>query len=110
MNRLKKIDLNSGGITKVPSCPRSTAAISVQAVAPTENPLIWSRPKNVPNAIESSRKISGAVETIHLIVSIGAILNRGLLQGRIALGRSPRFKSSGLANKKGREFWEQVAN
>src|SRR6266850_3016493 len=32
--------------------------ISVQAVAPIENPAIRSRPRNVPKAIASSRKIS----------------------------------------------------
>ena len=82
-NRLKNTDLNNGGITKFPSSPSSTAATSVQAVAPTENPLNWSRPKNVPIAIESSRKISGAVEMIHLMVSIGAILQPRSAQGRI---------------------------
>ena len=56
-NRLKNIDLNNGGITKFPSCPSSTATTSVQAVAPIENPLNWSRPKNVPSAIATSRKI-----------------------------------------------------
>src|SRR4029077_228015 len=73
-NRLKNIDLNRGGITKFPSCPSNTAATSVQAVAPTENPLNWSRPKNVPSAIARSRKISGAVDMTHLIVFMAAIL------------------------------------
>jgi hypothetical protein len=56
----------------------------VQAVAPIENPLNWSRPTNVPRAIESSRKISGAVEMIHLIVFTGAILKPRRAQAPIA--------------------------
>src|SRR5258708_20308329 len=87
-NRLKKIDLNSAGITKFPSCPSITATISVQAVAPIENPIIRSRPRNVPKAIASSRKISGAVEMTDLIASIGAILQPP--------ARSDRFHSNPL--------------
>jgi hypothetical protein len=93
-NRLKKIDLKNGGITKFPSRPSSTAATSVQAVAPTENPLNWSRPKNVPIAIARSRKISGAVETTHLMVFIGAILEPRMRE------RSDRVHSSPLIQVK----------
>src|ERR1700722_2092138 len=84
-NRLKNIDLNNGGITKLPSCPSSTAATSVQAVAPTENPLIWSRPKNVPTATERSRKNPGAVEMAHLMVFTGEILKPRRAYVQIAL-------------------------
>src|SRR6476469_3271009 len=54
-----------------------TATISVQAVVPIENPAIRIRPSIVPSATARSRKISGAVETIHLMVSIGDLLNLG---------------------------------
>ena len=64
-----------------------TATISVQAVVPIENPAICFRPRIVPSAIASSRKTSGAVETIHLIVSIGALLSPSLPQGRAGAGQ-----------------------
>jgi hypothetical protein len=44
----------------------TTATISVHAVVPIENPRILTRPRMVPSAIDSSRKISGAAEMIHL--------------------------------------------
>jgi hypothetical protein len=42
------------------SCPMTTAAISVHAVAPIEKPWLRTRPNNVPIAIESRMRISGA--------------------------------------------------
>ncbi|MGY3408960.1 hypothetical protein ACVWZV_005073 [Bradyrhizobium sp. GM5.1] len=60
--------LSSAGNVKVPSCPIRTATMSVHAVVPIENPKIRTRPRMVPSATDSSRKISGAAEMIHLTV------------------------------------------
>jgi hypothetical protein len=46
----------------------------MQAVVPIEKPRILTRPSTVPMAMESSRKISGAVEIIHLTVSMAHAL------------------------------------
>src|SRR6185312_14934770 len=70
--RLKKIDLNSGGMTKVPNCPRATAATRMHAVVPSENPLNLIRPRTVPTAIARRMKISGVVAMIDPIVLIAA--------------------------------------
>src|SRR5947199_7705759 len=64
--------LSSDGKVKVPSWPMRTATIRMQAVVPIEKPRILKRPRMVPMAIASSRKISGAVEMIHLMVSMVA--------------------------------------
>jgi hypothetical protein len=50
--------------------------MSVHAVVPIEKPRILTRPSKVPRATASSRKISGAVEMIHLMVSMVAIPQR----------------------------------
>src|SRR4051812_23011893 len=72
-NKLKKIALRIGGMTKGPSWPIITATTKVQAVVPIEKPKTLKRPRIVPIAIDTSRKISGAVAMIHLIVSMPAI-------------------------------------
>ena len=71
-NRLNKKVLKIGGKVKLPSCPISTATIRTHAVTPTENPWTLIRPRIVPMAMVSSRKISGAVELIHLTVCMTA--------------------------------------
>ena len=50
-------------MTNVPSWPRMTATIKVQAVAPMANPRIRMRPSNVPMATARKMKISGAFVT-----------------------------------------------
>src|SRR3954466_14266691 len=72
-NRLKKIALRIGGMTKLPSWPMITATTRVQAVVPIEKPKTLKRPRMVPIAIDSSRKISGAVAMTHVMVSMPAI-------------------------------------
>src|ERR1051325_2887231 len=47
-----------------------TATIKVQAVVPIAKPKNLRRPRMVPIAIDSSRKISSVVATIHWIVCI----------------------------------------
>ena len=69
-NRLKRMTRSSGGKVKLPSCPIRTDTIRMQAVVPIAKPWILTRPRMVPIATASSRKISGAVEVIHLTVSI----------------------------------------
>src|SRR5258705_8166958 len=71
-NRLKSTTLSTDGNVKVPSCPMRTATISVHAVVPSANPRILKRPRIVPMATANSRKISGAVEMIHLTLSMVA--------------------------------------
>src|SRR5436853_7664783 len=71
-NRLKKIDLNSGGMTKLPNCPRMTATLRMQAVVPSANPLNLTRPRIVPIATDKRRKISGAEAMIDFTVLITA--------------------------------------
>src|SRR3954464_10197236 len=68
--------LNREGNVKVPSCPMRTATMSVQAVVPIEKPRIRTRPRMVPSATDSSRKISGAAEMIHLTVLMVQALQR----------------------------------
>ena len=58
-NRPNRIDLSIDGMTKVPSCPRITATIKVQAVAPMANPRMRMRPRIVPMPTARKRKISG---------------------------------------------------
>ena len=50
-------------MTNVPSWPRITATIKVQAVAPMANPRMRMRPSNVPMATARKIKISGALVT-----------------------------------------------
>src|SRR4051794_32479953 len=69
-NRLKKIAFTIGGMTKWPSWPMITATTKVQAVVPIEKPKTLKRPRMVPIAIDSSKKISGAVATIHSMVAM----------------------------------------
>src|SRR5215468_3478746 len=76
-NRPKKIALSRGGMTNVPSCPRTTATIKVQAVAPMANPRTRTRPSTVPMAIARKRKISGALATTWFIPGhFGSVLVR----------------------------------
>src|SRR5712671_1653353 len=75
-NRLKSTTLSTDGNVKVPSCPMRTATISVHAVVPSANPRILTRPRMVPIATVNSRKISGAVEMIHLTLSMVALPRR----------------------------------
>jgi hypothetical protein len=70
--KLKKIVLNRGGMTNVPSCPMIKATMRVHAVAPSEKPLIFTRPSTVPSATAKRRNTSGAVAAIHLTVFIVA--------------------------------------
>jgi hypothetical protein len=70
-NRLKRMPLSTGGNVKGPSCAvRTATTISVHAVVPIANPRTLTRPRMVPIATANSRKISGAVEMIHLTLAI----------------------------------------
>ena len=65
-----------------------TATTRMQAVVPIEKPRILTRPSIVPIAIASSRKISGAVEMIHLTVSM-AVRSRNAFErysGSVGIG------------------------
>ena len=53
-DRMDSVETVSIGVWVDVGTRHEPAAISVQAVAPTENPLTWSRPKNVPIAMARS--------------------------------------------------------
>jgi hypothetical protein len=69
-NRLNGMPLSTRANVKGPNCPLRTATISVHAVVPIANPRTLTRPRMVPIATAKSRKISRAVEMIHLTLAI----------------------------------------